>query len=241
MTGTFDTLILIGRPASGKSEIIDFLQHLTDVERRQRFHLAELDILDDFPMLWAWFEEDALLEKHFQRSRLHTDKEGYFIHEDLWRLLIERLDLDFHKRRRDDPNYSCQYTTLVEFSRGSEHGGYASAFPHFSDDLLGRASVLYVQVSFEESLRKNQLRFNPERPDSILEHGLPDEKMERLYKNVDWDFFSNPDPNFLQVREGLIPYAVFENDDDVTTNKPDLLAFRLEECLEHLWQLHHGK
>jgi hypothetical protein len=241
VTGTFDTLILLGRPASGKSEIIDYLKHLQDDERRQRFHIAELDILDDFPMLWAWFEEDALLEKNFQQPRLHTDKDGYFIHGDLWHLLIERLDLDFHKRRRDDPDYSLQHTTLVEFSRGSEHGGYTAAFPHFSDDLLGRAAVLYVQVSFEESLRKNRLRFNPHRPDSILEHGLPDEKMEKLYKDVDWDAFSTSNPNFLQVRDVKIPYAVFENEDDVTTNKPELLASRLEDNLNRLWRLHHDK
>jgi hypothetical protein len=239
VTNTFDTLILTGRPASGKSEIIDFLQHLPDAERRQSFHMAELDILDDFPMLWTWFEEDALLEKHFQQPRLHTDKDGYFIHEDLWNLLIERLDLDFHKRRRDDPNYSRQHTTLVEFSRGSEHGGYASAFPHFTDDLLARAAVLYVQVPFEESLRKNRLRFNPQRPDSILEHGLPDEKLEKLYKEDDWTSFSKTNPHFLQVRDVMVPYAIFKNEDDVTTNKPDQLASRLEDCLSRLWRLRH--
>ena len=46
------------------------------------------------------------------------------------------------------------------------------------DNLLGRAAVVYVRVSFEESLRKNSLRFNPQRPDSILEHALPDETLE---------------------------------------------------------------
>ena len=241
MTNTFDTLILTGRPASGKSEIIDFLQRLPDAERRQHFHMAELDILDDFPMLWTWFEEDALLEKHFQRPRLHTDKDGYFIHEDLWHLLIERLDLDFHKRRRDNPEYSLQNTTLVEFSRGSEHGGYTSAFPHFTDDLLARAAVLYVQVPFEESLRKNRLRFNPQRPDSILEHGLPDEKLEKLYKEDDWASFTKMNPNFIQIRDVRVPCAIFENDDDVTTNKPDQLASRLEDCLSRLWRLRHEK
>ena len=238
MTDTFDTLILLGRPASGKSEIIDYLKHLPDIERRQRFHMADLDILDDFPMLWAWFEEDALLEKHFHQPRLHTDPDGYFIYEDLWHLLIERLDLDFHKHRRDNPGYSLQHTTLLEFSRGSEHGGYKSAFPHFSDDLLKRAAVLYVQVTFDESLRKNRKRFNPKRPDSILEHGLPDEKMERLYKDVDWNEFSSPDPDFLQVRDVRIPYVVFDNEDDVTTNTPQLLSSRLEDRLNRLWNLY---
>lgn len=239
MPDTFDLLILIGRPASGKSEIIDYLVHLPDSTRRERFHLAQLDILDDFPMLWAWFEEDALLVERFDRPRLHTDEKGYFIHTDLWNLLIERLDLDYHKRRRDDPDYHQATTTLVEFSRGSQHGGYAAAFSHFSDELLQHAVVLYVRVPYEEALRKNRLRYNPKRPDSILEHGLTDEKMERLYRLDDFESFSQPDPEFFQVRGISIPYAVFENEDDVTTAKPEALGARLETSLQQLWQMRH--
>ena len=43
---TFDVLILIGRPASGKSEIIDFLMHTPADVRRHRFHIADLDVID---------------------------------------------------------------------------------------------------------------------------------------------------------------------------------------------------
>lgn len=239
MTDTLDLLILIGRPASGKSEIIDFIKHLPAGICREKYHLGELDILDDFPMLWTWFEEDALLSQRFNRPRLHTDEEGYFIHQDLWHLLVERIEMDYNKRQRDDADYHQRYSTLIEFSRGSQHGGYAAAFSHFSDELLKRAVVLYVNVPFEESLRKNRLRYNPKRPDSILEHGLPDEKMERLYRLDDWQVFSQPDPDFLHVRELLIPYSVFENGDDVTTAKTGLLASRLESNLQHLWHLRH--
>ena len=52
-------------------------------------------------------------------------------------------------------------TTLIEFSRGAEHGGYASAFRHLSEEILDRACVLYIDVPYEESLRKNRRRFNP--------------------------------------------------------------------------------
>lgn len=241
MHTTLDLLIMVGRPASGKSEIIDFIKHLPASIRRERYHLAKIDVLDDFPMLWSWFEEDALLSQRFNRPRLHTDEEGYFIHPDLWHLLIERIELDYHKRIRDHSTYHRHHTTLIEFSRGSQHGGYASAFSHFSDELLKRAVVLYVNVPFEESLRKNRLRYNPKRPDSILEHGLPDEKMERLYRLDDWKKFSQPDPDFLHVRNIVIPYSVFENEDDVTTAKPDLLTSRLETNLQHLWLMRHKK
>jgi hypothetical protein len=239
--GAFDVLLLVGRPASGKSEIIDFLKRTPLNDRRRRFHIAELDILDDFPMLWAWFEEDYILAERLGRPRLHTDAEGYFKSPYLWHLLIERLGLEYHKRLRGGPAYHKRSTTLVEFSRGSEHGGYAEAFPHLPDDLLRRTGVLYVQVSFAESLRKNRRRFNPDRPDSILEHGLPDEKLERLYREDDWGAFSGgEETGFLQVRDISVPFAVFRNEDDVTTDQPELLEARLEAVLGRLWALRRG-
>jgi hypothetical protein len=235
---TFDVLILIGRPASGKSEIIDFLTRAPLDERAKKFHVAELDVLDDFPMLWAWFEEDHILAERFGQPRLHTDAEGYFKYPYLWHLLIERLGLKYHKRLRDDLAYHDGVTTLIEFSRGSEHGGYDGAFSHLSDGLLRRAGVVYVSVSFEESLRKNRRRFNPDRPDSILEHGLPDAKLERLYRDDDWGALSGGGGSgFLDVKGVRVPFVVFENEDDVTTGKPKLLEARLKKVLERLWEL----
>ena len=234
---TFDVLILIGRPASGKSEVIDYLKHLPPDVRRDRFHIANLDVLDDFPMLWAWFEEDHILGEQLGQSRLHTDGEGHFKYPYLWHLLIERISLEYQKRLRDDPLYHDHSTTLVEFARGSEHGGYTDAFPHLGADLLRRAAVQYVRVSFEESLRKNRRRFNPERPDSILEHSLSDENLARLYRDDDWDVSSAGHPESLDVGSIAVPYVVFENEDDVTTGKPDLLAARLETTLGLLWEL----
>jgi hypothetical protein len=235
---TFDIIILIGRPASGKSEIIDFLSHLDGNVRSRDFHLAALKVLDDFPMLWEWFEEDDLLSKKLGLPRLHTDEAGYFQPPDLWHLLIERLSLEYHKCLRD-PSYSQQFTTLIEFSRGSEHGGYRIAFQHLSEEVLRACAIVYVRASFTESLRKNRLRFNPERPDSILEHGLSDEKLERLYRQDDWQELASADAGFLDLKGFQVPYVVFENEDDVTTGKIDLLGERLSSTLNRLWSLYN--
>ncbi len=237
----FPLIILIGRPASGKSEIIDYLSKTPPEMLRERFHLAEIDVFDDFPMLWIWFEEDHILSAELGQARLYTDAQGYFKFDDLWHLLIHRLGLEYSKRLRDDPVYPERTTTIIEFSRGGEHGGYREAFQHLPDALLKDAAVVYVRVSFQESLRKNRLRFNPERPDSILEHALPDEKLERLYRQDDWENFSAGDPNWLAVKGIQLPYAVFENEDDVTGGDPDRLATRLEAVLDHLWNLRTGK
>ena len=125
----------------------------------------------------------------------------------------------------------------MEFSRGSEHGGFREAFSHFSAEFLSRAAVLYIDVSYEESLRKNRKRFNPDRPYSILEHGLPDEKLEKLYKDSDWAELSAGDPEYLSIGEVQVPYVVFANEDDVTTPGGEPLGARLEECLGRLSRL----
>lgn len=232
----FDIIILLGRPAAGKSEVIDYLKKTPVVERVERFHIAEFHEIDDFPMLWTWFEEDAILEKILKKPRLHTDKDGYFLYEYLWHLLIERISLDYQKLLRDYPEYHQSHTAIIEFSRGKEHGGYRDAFPHLSDKILERANIMYIDVSYEESLRKNRRRFNPERPDSILEHGLPDEKLERLYKEIDWEEITAGHPEAVPIKGHTVPYAVFHNEPEVT-DKPDLLGQTLEEVFGKLWDL----
>ena len=238
---TFSVLILIGRPASGKSEIIDFLMQLPDPTRRERFHIAQLQVLDDFPILWSWFEEDDILSEKFGLPRLHSDEQQYFKFRELWHVLIERLNLEYSNKIRDNASYHDHTTALIEFSRGSEHGGYAEAFQHVSDEILQRAGIVYVRVPFEESLRKNRRRFNPNKPDSILEHGLTDEKMERLYRGDDWSNLAPNESGHLSIRGQQVPYAVFPNEDDVTTGKPDQLAARLESVLGKLWEPYRMK
>jgi hypothetical protein len=234
MVDIFPILIMVARPAAGKSEIIHFLNSVSDAERRSRFHLGELRVFDDFPMLWAWFEEDDLLENAFGRQRLHTTSDGYFTEADFWHVLIRRLSLEYDKWHRDPHEGS---TAVIEFSRGAEHGGYRSAFPHLTDSVLSQAACCYVKVSYQESLRKNRTRFDPSRPDSILQHSLSDDKMERLYGDDDWEAFVADDPGYLHVRDHRVPYVVLENEDDVTTNAGPALAERLEACLGRLWGL----
>jgi len=98
-----------------------------------------------------------------------------------------------------------------------------------------------VQVSFTESRRKNRRRLNPERPDSIREHAMTGEVLTRLYRQDDWATFRAGDPHLLTLRSIRVPYVVLENEDDVTTGQPDLLAARLEAVLGQLqlWERRH--
>jgi hypothetical protein len=234
---TFEILLLIARPAAGKSEIIDHLKNSDPLERKKRYHIGSFKVIDDFPMIWAWFEEDEILSR-LGYPRLHTYPDSTFIGHHFWDLLIERIGLEYEKMISEESGLHDWETALIEFARGSEHGGFARAFNHLSSKIIEKMAIMYVNVSWEESLRKNRSRFNPKRPHSILEHALPDKKLEKLYRHVDWHEISSEDPNFLNIQGKKVPYVVFENEDDVTTQRGEALSRRLESSLGKLWDLY---
>jgi hypothetical protein len=230
----FKIIILLARPAAGKSEIIHYLQSLTVEDRINRFHIGRIQVIDDFPMIWTWFEEDDLLTQ-MGHPRIYTDENGYFLHQYLWDLLIERMNIEYTKLKRDICDLE-DHTVIIEFSRGKEHGGYESAFTHLSEEIVDNASILYINVSWEESLRKNRKRFNPEKPGSILEHSLPDEKLTRMYYESDWEEVIAQNKEFIKIGSKIVPYSVFDNEDDVTSGKSQDLDRRLQVSLDKLWR-----
>lgn len=240
---TFDVIILNGRPAAGKSEVIDFLKSVPVNERIERFHIGEFEEIDDFPILWERFEDDDLYEKFNQPrqvSNTHFTYQGQtlkgydFKDKFFWNFLIEKLNGLYAKKIRDDKHYHNTKTVLVEFARGSAHGGFKMAYDYLSDEILSKATTLYIKVSWEESLRKNRRRFNPDKPDSILEHGLEDKKLEMMYKESDWDSFSGKDTNYLLVKNHKVPFGVFNNEPEIT-NKSAELGKHLQEVTTRMW------
>jgi hypothetical protein len=59
--------------------------------------------------------------------------------------------------------------------------------------------------------------------------------MEKLYRTTDWESFSSQDPRYLLVQGRKVPYAVLENEDDVTTPQDERLGERLQKTLDTLW------
>ncbi len=64
--------------------------------------------------------------------------------------------------------------------------------------------------------------------------------MERLYREDDWIEFTNDSLTHLTVRGFRVPYVIFENEDDVTTGRGEVLGARLETVLDKLWCLREG-
>jgi hypothetical protein len=231
----FEVIILTARPASGKSEVIDYLKK-TDVEtRKKRFHIGEFEEIDDFPFVWDTFVIDDIMTKH-GKPRLFTDEDYYFKDHFIWNLFIEKINVMYAKKLAYNPKYHDTLTAIIEFARGGENG-IGEALSYLSDDILKKAGILYIDVSYEESVRKNRARKQVGQEDSILFHSLPDEKMDFYYKINDWKKLTKDDPEFITVKGIKVPYAVFHNEPDLTTAGGEPLGWALEETFGRLWEI----
>ncbi|MCA9516093.1 MAG: hypothetical protein KC635_14210 [Myxococcales bacterium] len=154
-------------------------------------------------------------------------------------------------------------TIVMEAARGGPHGasfpltpprGYAYSIGQFSETILARASILYVQVTPEESRRKNIERGLPNAQGSILNHSVPMEVMLGEYgcDDMAWLVAQSDRPDTVRVEKIVehadgfrladfhLPVAVFDNREDLTTfvrapeerwSKDDVS--RLDEGLRH--------
>ncbi len=239
---TFDVLLLLGRPASGKSEFIDFMEGLPAAERARAFRIAPFGVVDDFPILWERFEEDDLWER-LGRPRLHSKRcdGNYAVTDDgLWGFLIEKIN------RRAEPILAVperldRRTLVVEFSRGGPTG-YAEALARLSPSILERAAIVYVSVSFEESWRRNIARYDAKRRDGILTHSVPREEMERTYGVDDWKTLAGETHGTIEIRGIQVPYATMPNEPESTD--PIVLSERYASALGPLydaWRKTHAR
>ena len=228
----FPVLILTGRPAAGKSEVIDFLKKTDPRERLRRFRIGSFEELDDFLYVWETFETDDILTRH-GRPRLWTDEKYWFKDDFVWDLYLERINLEYRKKIARDTAHHQQMTTLIEFARGGDHG-IAHALECLHAEILSRAALVYIRVSYEESVRKNRRRARKGEEDSILYHSLPDEKMEYYYRTNDWEDLERRDPAYIRVGDFRVPYAVFENEPE-KTHDPKLIAAEMARVTEKLW------
>jgi thymidylate kinase len=232
---TLDIILLLGRPASGKSEFIDFMTRISSDHRAREFFIAPFQIIDDFPILWDLFQQDDVWES-VGRERLfsrHSDGNYAVADDSVWGFLIEQIK----QRVLASPSFTSQSTRrtlIIEFSRGGSTG-YADALSRLSPAILKRAVALYVSVSFEESWRRNIARYDAKKRDGILTHSVPREEMERTYGTDDWHTITDGASGLLRVGDIDVPYATMNNEPE--SKVPDVLAGRYRAALSPLFAL----
>ncbi len=228
-----DTVLLLGRPAGGKSEFLDYMQRQPPARLRRRYALGRLTIVDDFPFLWEKFEEDDILER-LGRPRLWSrPAETSYTTTDplIWPFLIEKINRAALQTLHSPAFTPGEATLLIEFSRGGPDG-YQQALARLDPRILARAAILYIQVSFAESCRRNRARYDEARKNSILAHSVPEEAMHTVYAEDDWPALTAAAEGYLRVGSARVPYVTMPNEPESTD--PAVLDQRYHQALSTL-------
>lgn len=208
----FKTLILLGRPASGKSEFIDFIKQLPAAERARDFHIGTFVELDDFVWLWEKFVEDDLWEAA-GHARPFSRREGHGY------ALTDGALLDFCLARFNaaSAQHAHAETVFIEFARGAGDGGYRHALARLSDEILREAAILFIYASYEEACRRNEARYQEKLKHSILAHKVPPTDMARFGKDIDWlELTRQQSQGRIAVRQWQVPFVTISNEPELT-------------------------
>lgn len=241
MKNAFDNLIIIGRPACGKSEFIDFMKKCPAAERMEKFHIAPFEEIDDFVWLWEKCEEDDLWEK-LGYDRLVSKRSGhaYFVtNPKFYDFLMEKFNPAITKGYLSRPEFYNDHTLLIEFARGLDNA-YKNALWRFSKPILERTAIIHIKVTFEESYRRNDARYKEKLKSSILAHKVPDEEMYKYYKDNDWDRVTDARENgYLDINGAHVPFFTMNNEPE--SKDPSVLGKRYGAALTKLFELYKAK
>lgn len=243
MSDIFRHLLVLGRPACGKSEFIDFLKHSNPGMRRKRLHIGAFEEIDDFPWLWEKFQDDVLWEKAGY-GRLYTKEympgnpgmspEGAKLFD--W--CMHKFNAEIAEKYLPREDMGRDTTLLIEFARGGKDG-FAKALGILDRAVLEPAAIFHIQVSREESWRRNVARYQEKQKHSILAHMVPKETYDHFYDVNDWTEITKGEPSgFLEVNGLPVPFVTMNNEPESTD--PAVLEERYSTALARLWELRSG-
>jgi hypothetical protein len=233
----FEHLFVLGRPAGGKSEFIDFMKRLPDAERARSFGIGRFEEVDDFPWLWdACLADDAREARGEMRLDSERTAEGYnIVRPRFRRSLVDHFNAAIASRYLANPAFYEHGTLLVEFARGRDDG-FKDSLERFHPEILRRAAILYIRVSFEESFRRNNARYKPGQEESILFHKVPDRDMLGFFRDNDWDAITGGAPSgHLDLAGVPVPFVSMDNEPESTD--PAVLGERYRKALGKLLAL----
>ncbi len=244
MTRTFDHFLLLGRPAAGKSEFIDFMENTSESERAEKYHLGKIEGVDDFFWLWEKFLEDDLWEEAGYERVFSERKDGNYNVKfpdqiKLYDFLFAKFNHVISKKYLSNPDFYKEGSLIIEFARGMKDA-YKNALTRLSREVLERAAILYVDVDFEESWRRNVARYQEKLKSSSLAHMAPRETMEYFYKTDDWhELTGGKEFGFLSFHGVDIPFVTMNNIPELKERGP--LAKRYGPHLDRLFEIYQEK
>jgi hypothetical protein len=244
MNNIFRHLLVLGRPACGKSEFIDFLKHAPAEMVRRRLHIGRFEEVDDFPWLWEKFLDDAIWEKAGYQ-RLYTQEympgnpgmapKGAGLFDWCMHKFNDVIASQYLGRE----DFYRDSTLLIEFSRGGTDA-FRRAFDRLDRTVLEQAAIFYIHVSRDESWRRNVARYQEKLRHSILAHMVPRETYDHFYDVNDWEALTGGRASgWIEVNGLPVPFVTMPNEPESTDGA--VLEARYSAALETLWALRSGR
>ena len=234
----FKVVLLQALPASGKSEVRNFMAHVEPGRLQEEFHIGENLQLDDFPYVHMMRRIDNELQAMGQERVFYPGEEPFKDGRD-WGTLCNLLNEDYHDLMNRNVIKTDSAAKLL-FDRLDRAGLAAGIKPRMGllkeeirdklASILENAVILYIWVTPEESRRKNADRADPNDPGSNLHHGVPMAVMLGDYGCDDMEYLINNTDveNTVTVKaHGTtyhVPIGVFDNRVDKTSflrSEPD--------------------
>jgi len=237
----FEHLFVLGRPAGGKSEFIDFMKKLPADGRAADYGIGRFEEVDDFPWLSdACLEDDARESRSEPRQVSERTVEGYNITQPKFRgSLVDRFNEVIARQYLANPGFYEDGTLLIEFARGLDDS-FRESLERFQPEILSRSAILYIQVSFEESFRRNSARYKPGHEESILFHKVPDRDMLGFFRENDWAAITlGASDGRLWLAGVEVPFVSMNNEPESTD--PLVLRERYARALGRLLQLYRTR
>lgn len=241
MARIFHNLLLLGRPASGKSEFIDFMNHVPEADRARKYGIGKLQELDDFPWIWQKFMEDNLWEAAgYPRRYSSGGSNPGLCHEGapLFDFCMAKFNHEYHQHYANNATFGNDSTLFIEFARGGARA-YAKALAQLDPAILDRAVILFILVSYEESCHRNNARYQEKLQHSILAHKVPDDTMQIFYQTHDWlELTGGREGGTIPIGTKQVPFVTMPNEPELTD--PVLLDVRYGKALQRLMELSDG-
>jgi len=239
----FEHLFILGRPASGKSEFIDFMKNISDAEREKKYHIGKFEEVDDFVWIWEKFMEDNIWEKagcprlyskHYMPANPGMAPEGVR----LFHFCMHKFNDVIASQYLNHPEFYDDHTLLIEFSRGNHHT-FKDAFETLAPEILKRAAILFIDVTREESWRRNVARYQERLKYSILAHMVPKETFDYYYSDHNWNELTHDKSDgYLPVLGLKVPFVTMNNEPESTDTV--VLDKRYGDALNKLFELYNS-
>lgn len=238
MTKHFEHLFVFGRPAGGKSEFIDYMKKCNPEKRLGLFHIAPFDIIDDYEFLKEIAEHETILEK-FSIPRLLTKltNDGIVANDSrFFEFAGEKINLVVPRNYLSKPEFYDNHTLLIEGSRGVDKSGYTYSLNNLKPEILKRSTAIYIKVSHEESLKRNEARYQEKLKYSMLAHKCPVEAMERFYREDDWGRLTdNRESGTINISGVNLPFVIMNNEPE--SKDLNIMEGRYKAVLDKLFDI----